>query len=59
METVEIKCLKSILNVAKRAKNGKKRYISGFRARSGARGRWFKSRHYDQKTDIAFAISVF
>ena len=35
METVEIKCLKSNLNVAKRAKKGKNRYISGFRACSG------------------------
>ena len=35
METVEIKCLKIILNVAERAKKGKNRYISGFSERSG------------------------
>lgn len=49
METAEIKCLKSMLNVAERAKKGKNRYISGFRACSGARGREFESRHFDQR----------
>ena len=38
-----------MLNVAERAKKGKNRYISGFRACSGRRGRGFKSRHSDQK----------
>ena len=46
---MEIRCPKSILNVAERAKKGKNRYISGFRARSGRRGRVFKSRHPDQQ----------
>ena len=35
METVDIRCPKSMLNVAKRAKKGKNRYISGFSERSG------------------------
>ena len=48
METVEIRCPKSMLNVAKRAKKGKNRYISSFRACSGRRGRRFKSCHPDQ-----------
>ena len=49
METVEIRWLKSILNVAERAKKGKNRYISGFRACSGRRSRRFKSCHLDKK----------
>ena len=43
METVEIRCPKSMLNVAERAKKSKNRYISSFRACSGRRGRRFKS----------------
>ena len=57
METVEIKCLKSILNVAERAKKGKNRYISAFRACSGRRGRRFKSCHPDQQNLSNQAVS--
>ena len=46
---MEIRCPKSMLNVAERAKKGKNRYISGFRACSGRRGRRFKSCHPDQQ----------
>ena len=42
-----------ILNVAERAKKGKNRYISGFRACSGRRGRRFKSCYPDQKSSEA------
>ena len=59
METVEIRCLKSILNVADRAKKSKKRYISGFRARSGPRGRRFESCYPDQqKTHFCLPTKV-
>ena len=58
METVEIKCLKSMLNVAERAKKGKNRYISGFRARSGRKGRRFKS-CYPDHVGTSFACSDF
>jgi len=58
METVEIRCPKSILNVAKRAKKGKNRYKSGFRAHSGRRGRRFKSCHPDH-VGTSFACSDF
>ena len=57
METVEIRCPKSMLDVAERVKKGKNRYISGFRAFSGARGRGFKSRHSDHQNLINKAVS--
>ena len=57
---MEIRCPKSILNVAERAKKGKNRYISGFRACSGRRSRRFKSCHPDQKYGVPFLwCSVF
>ncbi len=58
METVEIRFPKSMLNVAKRAKKGKNRYISGFSERSGRRGRRFKS-CYPDHVEAKFACSDF
>ena len=55
METVEIKCPKSMLNVAERAKKGRNRYISGFRACSGRRGRRFKSCYPDHLIRCRFS----
>ena len=55
---MEIRCPKSMLNVAERAKKGKNRYISGFRARSGRRGRRFKSCIPDH-VGTSFACSDF
>ena len=57
METVEIRCPKSILNVAERAKKGKNRYVSGFSERSGRRGHRFKSCHPDQQNLSNQAVS--
>ena len=58
METVEIRCPKSMLNVAERAKKSKNRYISGFRACSGRRGRRFKS-CYPDHIGTSFSCSDF
>ena len=52
---MEIRCPKTILNVAKRDKKSKKRYISSFRACSGRRGRRFKSCHPDH-VEAKFAL---
>ena len=57
METMEIRCPKSMLNVAERAKKSKNRYISGFSERSGRRGRRFKSCHPDHQITLTLIKS--